>query len=195
MLWKSVLRLWTSSAPSTATRTSWSSALARRVHFWACTAIKTYRRVRWWCDPRFGSNSVAGRPTPLGVSDYGGVTVSDLKPILFYISAKVLRTYLSSVHNIEVTTSTNGTIEPPPPIFVNGEDQPFTWRIFTDREKVVVLQFEEYISGLLVSTKYIMTLLGSISQSHVKVTGFFFTVRVFTCSESQNTFICQKLSV
>nr|XP_036671656.1 cubilin homolog [Drosophila suzukii] len=60
----------------------------------------------------------------------------------------------SYVHNIEVTTSTNGTIEPPPPIFVNGEDQPFTWRIFTDRENVVVLQFEEYISGLLLFNGY-----------------------------------------
>ncbi|XP_070071373.1 cubilin homolog [Drosophila takahashii] len=53
------------------------------------------------------------------------------------------------VHEIEVTTATNGTIEPPPPIFVKGEDQPFTWRLFTERGNVLVLQFEEYIAGLL----------------------------------------------
>uniref|UniRef100_A0A6P4EJQ7 Cubilin n=1 Tax=Drosophila rhopaloa TaxID=1041015 RepID=A0A6P4EJQ7_DRORH len=54
----------------------------------------------------------------------------------------------SYVHNIEITMSTNGTIEPPPPLLVKGEDQPFTWRIFTERNKVLVLLFEEYISGL-----------------------------------------------
>ncbi|EDV51468.2 cubilin homolog [Drosophila erecta] len=52
------------------------------------------------------------------------------------------------VHDNEFTSGTNGTIEPPPPLFVNSEDQPFSWRIFTERGKVFALQFEEYVSGL-----------------------------------------------
>ncbi|XP_002030177.2 cubilin homolog [Drosophila sechellia] len=58
------------------------------------------------------------------------------------------------VHNNEITSGTNGTIEPPPPLFVRNEDQPFTWRIFTDYGKVFALQFEEYISGLLLFDGY-----------------------------------------
>ncbi|KAH8322862.1 hypothetical protein KR059_009186 [Drosophila kikkawai] len=56
------------------------------------------------------------------------------------------------VHNLEVTMKSNGTIESPP--IVRGDDQPFTWRIFTEREKVVVVQFEEYISGLALFDGY-----------------------------------------
>ncbi|KMY99076.1 cubilin homolog isoform X1 [Drosophila simulans] len=58
------------------------------------------------------------------------------------------------VHNNEITNGINGTIEPPPPLFVRNEDQPFTWRIFTDYGKVFALQFEEYISGLLLFDGY-----------------------------------------
>lgn len=52
---------------------------------------------------------------------------------------------------MEITQKSNGTIESPP--LVGGDDQPFTWRIFTEREKFIVLRFEEYISGLAVSMK------------------------------------------
>jgi len=65
----------------------------------------------------------------------------------------LLITTTRAVHNNEINSGINGTIEPPPPLFVSNEDQPFTWRLFTDFKKVFVLQFEEYISGLIVSTK------------------------------------------
>ncbi|KAH8379700.1 hypothetical protein KR009_006651 [Drosophila setifemur] len=60
----------------------------------------------------------------------------------------------SYVHDIEVTNGTNGTIESPPQLFVRGEDQPFSWRIFVGRESVVVLEFKEYISGLALFDGY-----------------------------------------
>ncbi|KAH8296515.1 hypothetical protein KR054_007352 [Drosophila jambulina] len=65
------------------------------------------------------------------------------------ITAAGFKLRWSYVHNMEITMKSNGTIESPP--LVNGDEQPFTWRIFTEREKVLVLQFEEYISGLTVS--------------------------------------------
>ncbi|XP_017111903.1 cubilin homolog [Drosophila elegans] len=60
----------------------------------------------------------------------------------------------SYVHNIEITNGTNGTIEQPPSLFLNDEFEPFTWRIFAEREKVIVLHFDEYISGLLLFDGY-----------------------------------------
>ncbi|XP_017081199.1 cubilin homolog [Drosophila eugracilis] len=58
------------------------------------------------------------------------------------------------LHNVEITMRTNGTIEPAPPLFVRGEDEPFSWRIFAERGNVLVLQFEEYISGLSLYNGY-----------------------------------------
>ncbi|KAH8239867.1 hypothetical protein KR032_008825 [Drosophila birchii] len=60
------------------------------------------------------------------------------------------------VHKMEITMKSNGTIESPP--LVKGDDQPFSWRIFADRENVLVVQFEEYISGLAVSRSTTITL-------------------------------------
>ncbi|KAH8286857.1 hypothetical protein KR018_002895 [Drosophila ironensis] len=51
-------------------------------------------------------------------------------------------------HNNEISNGTSGIIESPPPILVRSEDAPFTWRVFVNRDRVVVLEFEEYISGL-----------------------------------------------
>ncbi|XP_039485939.1 cubilin homolog [Drosophila santomea] len=58
------------------------------------------------------------------------------------------------VHNNELTRDTNGTIESPPLLFARGESQPFSWRIFTEREMVIALHFKEYVSGLLLFDGY-----------------------------------------
>ncbi|KAH8405045.1 hypothetical protein KR222_005560 [Zaprionus bogoriensis] len=56
----------------------------------------------------------------------------------------------SYVHDIELTGLTNGTIESPPTLAVQGDDRAYTWRIFTKREWRVVLDFKEYSTGLSV---------------------------------------------
>ncbi|KAL7734838.1 hypothetical protein ACLKA6_011119 [Drosophila palustris] len=52
------------------------------------------------------------------------------------------------VHDVELTNSTNGTIESPPTLTVRGDDQPYSWRILTSSGSVIVLDFKEYIAGL-----------------------------------------------
>ncbi|XP_030569623.1 cubilin homolog [Drosophila novamexicana] len=53
------------------------------------------------------------------------------------------------VHDNELTEGTNGTIESPSTVAVRGDDQPYSWRIFTERERVLALDFKEYNTGLL----------------------------------------------
>lgn len=55
------------------------------------------------------------------------------------------------MHDNELTEGTNGTIESPSKLAIQSDDQPYTWRIFTERERVVILNFREYNTGLLVS--------------------------------------------
>lgn len=55
------------------------------------------------------------------------------------------------MHDNELTEGTNGTIESPSTVAVRGDDQPYSWRIFTERERVLSLDFKEYNTGLLVS--------------------------------------------
>lgn len=54
---------------------------------------------------------------------------------------------------MEITTGANGVIEAPPPLFVRGEEEPFSWRIYVSRDMVLVLDFEEYIAGLMVKSE------------------------------------------
>ncbi|KAH8357601.1 hypothetical protein KR200_003594 [Drosophila serrata] len=67
-------------------------------------------------------------------------------------TAAGFKLHWSYMHNMEFTMKSNGTIESPP--LVSGDDQPFTWRIFTARENVVIVKFEEYISGLALFDGY-----------------------------------------
>ncbi|XP_017135474.1 cubilin homolog isoform X2 [Drosophila miranda] len=63
-------------------------------------------------------------------------------------SADGFKLHWSYVHDNEITSETNGTIESPPIFSVRAVEQAFSWRIFVEREMVVALNFEEYISGL-----------------------------------------------
>ncbi|XP_017095248.2 cubilin homolog [Drosophila bipectinata] len=69
-------------------------------------------------------------------------------------SAGGFRLRWNYVHNMEVTSGANGIIESPPPIFVRGEEEPYTWRIYVNRDMVLVLDFEEYVSGLMLFDGY-----------------------------------------
>ncbi|XP_017863563.1 PREDICTED: cubilin homolog [Drosophila arizonae] len=60
----------------------------------------------------------------------------------------------SYVHDNELTEGTNGTIESPSKVSIQGDDQPYSWRIIADRERVVILSFREYNTGLLLFDGY-----------------------------------------
>ncbi|XP_034122311.1 cubilin homolog [Drosophila guanche] len=69
-------------------------------------------------------------------------------------SADGFKLHWSYVHDNEITSETNGTIASPPLLAVRAEEQPFSWRIFVEREMVVALDFDEYISGLQLFNGY-----------------------------------------
>ncbi|XP_032591059.1 cubilin homolog isoform X2 [Drosophila grimshawi] len=52
------------------------------------------------------------------------------------------------VHDQELTEGTDGIIESPPTLAVRGDDQPYSWRIFMERTRVLTLDFKYYSTGL-----------------------------------------------
>lgn len=63
----------------------------------------------------------------------------------------ILITNPFAVHDIELTDLTNGTIESPPTLTVRNDDSPYSWRIIAERKSHIVLDFQEYSTGVEVT--------------------------------------------
>ncbi|KAH8261248.1 hypothetical protein KR044_005812, partial [Drosophila immigrans] len=63
-------------------------------------------------------------------------------------SGKGFKLRWNYAYNNEFANITSGKIESPPTLAVRGDEQPFSWRIFAERDSVIVIDFKEYNSGL-----------------------------------------------
>lgn len=60
----------------------------------------------------------------------------------------ILNTGHPTVHDIELTNLTSGTIVSPPTVTVRNDDTPYSWRIIGERDSHIVLDIKEYNTGV-----------------------------------------------
>lgn len=53
-----------------------------------------------------------------------------------------------TVHDIELTNLTSGTIESLPTVTVRNDDTPYSWRIIGERDTHIILDIKEYNTGV-----------------------------------------------
>ncbi|XP_030375580.1 cubilin homolog [Scaptodrosophila lebanonensis] len=94
------------------------------------------------------------------------------------------------VYDNELTES-NGTIEGPPTVAVNNDDQPYSWRIYMERGKRIVLNIKEYNTGLLLFDGFDDTALPVALSSPWQFTSSSNVIYLKTTNEDFDAFLLQ----